>query len=241
MSRSCPGISFASNKGGCGKSTLAHHLAVRAKERRLHVLAIDTDRQAGFYRRLLGDDANLLDCPVEEWAPGCHVAVMPEKYALPDDAERRYDLVIIDTPPSRFLPEGPPPEIVVIPVDGAEAARNANETLAAVREQGVAMAFIILNGIDEGGKRHARELDPIRENLPEGVTVLPGFIPRGGSIKRAEMHCRPSWADPWPDKATTVLRAFCDAILDAMVQMKAQATVKGTAKRKVGNGRSIHT
>lgn len=205
-------------KGGCGKTTLAHHLAVRAQERGLRVLAIDTDAQGDLYRRLLGDDANLADCPPASWAAGCKVVHSPESWSLPKRA--LFDLIVIDTPARAEPPEGPTPDMLVVPVDGVDAARNANETIAWARDRRVPATRILLNGVEEGGRRFARRFDAIRASAPGGVTVAPLPIPRGGSIKRTALSCLPAWRDMWLGKDAELMRATCDEMLTSLLAME---------------------
>ncbi len=212
---------FSGFKGGCGKSTLAHHMASRAAETGLRVLVVDTDSQADLYRRLLGDDANLADCPPAEWGPGCLAVHSPDAWSLPEQAD--FDLVIIDTPAHTLPPEGPAPMMLVIPIDGVDAARNSNETVAWARERRVPATLLVLNGVDEGGKRHARQFDRIREHLPENVNLFDVPIPRGGSIKRSAASCRPAWKDMWPGADAVALKGFCDTVISYLRQVLAQA------------------
>ncbi len=206
----------ANFKGGCGKTTICHHVAVRASERGIRVLAIDTDRQGNLYRRLLSDAGNLLDRPPEEWAPGCTVVYSPEAWALPDRAETSWDLVLVDSAPGHEPPEGPTPELLLVPVDGVDAAMNANETLAWAIESGVGVTMIVFNGIGEGGKTQARIFNQISESLPKGVQVADTKIPRGNGIKRSALDCRPAWKDIWQGRDARQIAAFCDELLDAL-------------------------
>lgn len=206
-------IMLANFKGGCGKTTLSHHLAVRGAERGYRVLAVDTDRQGDFYRRLVGDDGDLADMPPAEWAEGCAVVHTPEAWHMPDG---EWDVVIVDTGPGLNLPEGPSPDVVIIPVDGVDAARNSAETLHEALDRNVRLVGLVFVGIAEGGARQAREFERIRENLPPGVVPSTIDIPRGGSIKRSALTCRPAWTDLWRGKDATAILQFCDALYDAV-------------------------
>ena len=205
-------IEFANAKGGCGKTTLAHHLAVRAKERKLRVHAIDTDRQGDFYRRLVGDSGNLFDMPPEEWAKGCHVIHTPEAWMAPR-ARSKFDLVVVDTPPSVCLVEGPPADWLLIPVDGVDAVRNAPETLAEAKDCGAKRVGICFVGLDAGGKRQAAYLAQLKRKLPKGVFCVDIQVPRGGSINRSARQCAPAWQDMWPGRDSVTIKRFCDSLL----------------------------
>ncbi len=207
-------IMTAGNKGGSGKSSIAHHIAVRAAERDFRVLVIDTDRQADLYRRLVTDEGNTADCPPAEWEAGCVVSYSPDAYDIPTAAD--FDLMVIDTAPSRELPEGPAPDLIVVPIDGVDAARNANETVAEARDRKVPV-LIVFNGIGEGGKRHARQFDRVRESLPDGVDALVEEIPRTGAIKRTAVTCEPAWRDIWKGRDVQRLRQVCDDLLDLVM------------------------
>ncbi len=209
-----PSIMFANFKGGCGKTTLSHHVAVRAAERGANVLAIDCDRQGDLYRRLVGDEGDLADMPPAVWSPGSTVIHTPEGWSVP--ATVKADLVVIDTGPALGLPQGPVPSLVVIPVDGVDAARNANETVAECLDRKVARVVLVMVGVEEAGLKQARRFDELKMNLPKGVEVLSLRVPRGGSIKRTALSCRPAWSDVWKGKDAVAISTFADTILDSV-------------------------
>lgn len=211
-----PIVMIAGFKGGSGKTTIAHHLAARADERGLRVLVIDADPQGDAYRRIVGDGADLDDAPPTAWGGASRIVHSPGGYALPAKAAE-FDIVIVDTPPVASPPQGPPPALVIVPIDGPDAARNAAETLAWAREVAV-LAVPLLNGTSEGGKRHDRLFARIREQMPAGVALAPLEVPRSGAIKRSAATCRPAWSDLWPDRGADTLRAVCDAVIDAVTQ-----------------------
>jgi hypothetical protein len=177
------------------------------------VLAVDTDRQGDLYRRLVGDDGNLAEMPPAEWAPGCVVVHTPEAWEMPGG---EWDVVVVDTGPGLNLPEGPVPDVVIIPIDGVDAARNSAETLHEALDRRVGLVGVVLVGVAEGGARQAREFARIRESLPPGVFTGTLDIPRGGSIKRSALTCRPAWTDLWRGKDATAILAFCDALFDIL-------------------------
>lgn len=213
-----PIVMIAGFKGGTGKSSIAHHLAARADERGLRVVALDTDPQGDLYRRLLGDAANLVDAAHAAWGRGSLAAHTPGAYALPPTAAE-YDLVIVDTAPGEAPLDGPVPTILLVPIDSVDAARNARVTVQWASAAGVPATVLVLNGVDEGGKRHARQFAKLYDNLPAGVQIARVEVPRGGSIKRAASDCRPAWRDLWPGKDAEALRSLCDGLLDILAKL----------------------
>jgi hypothetical protein len=207
-------IMFGGWKGGTGKTTLTAHLAWRAVETGQRVLVIDADRQGDCYRRIVGDTGNLLDMPPATWgANGSSMVVhSPDAYTLPTPCP--FDLVVIDTGTGLELPRGPNPHFLLVPVDGVDGARNATETIARAQERGIAAILILLNGIEEGGKLHAKAFADLGKNAPAGVAVLDRLvIPRGGCIKRSARSCRPAWQDFWVGNDARTLRGYCDVLL----------------------------
>ncbi len=203
---------LANFKGGCGKTSLGCHLAWRAAERQMRVLFVDCDRQGDGYRRLVGDKGDLADMPSVAWRGG-QVVHSPDTYNLPPTG---FDLIVVDTAPGLQLPQGPPLDLLVLPVDGVDAARNAWETIAEAEERGIRRVLVVFNGIQEGGKVQARRFAEMKEHLPAGVTLWKGghSIPRGGCIKRSALNCRPAWVDVWKGRDARELEAFCDAMLE---------------------------
>jgi chromosome partitioning protein len=83
-------IAFVSQKGGCGKSTLAACLAVAATEAGERVFVIDLDPKKSLVR--WGSKRNDPRLPVEA-VPAARLPV-----ALIDLSKRNISLVIVDTP-----------------------------------------------------------------------------------------------------------------------------------------------
>ena len=136
----------------------------------------------------------------------------PDAFTLPIPCP--YDLVVIDTGTGLELPSGPIPHVLVVPVDGVDGARNASETITRAQERGIGAIIVMLNGIDEGGKRHAREFAQLKLHAPRGVLVVDNAaIPRGGCIKRSARTCRPAWQDLWIGNDAKVLLGICDVML----------------------------
>lgn len=83
-------ISFVSQKGGCGKSTLAACLAVAAKEAGEQVFVLDLDPKKSLAR--WGSKRNDSNLPVQAVSPAGLAA------ALAYLSKRNMSLVIVDTP-----------------------------------------------------------------------------------------------------------------------------------------------
>ena len=88
-------ILIAAQKGGSGKTTLTRNLAVAAAEDGRNVLCLDLDPQGslrGWWESREADSPSMLDRdPLPDVLRTTLVA-----------ARERFDLCIIDTPPSRF-------------------------------------------------------------------------------------------------------------------------------------------
>jgi len=211
----------AINKGGSGKTTLSSHLAWRAQEAGWRVLGIDAGRQGDYYRRLAGPDSDDAYRPPVEWAPGCLVVHSPEEYDLEGIGDA-YDLCIIDTDHALSLPSGQTPDFLLMPVDGIDAARGANETVAEALERGIEAGLIVFNRLDQGGKRYERAFDHIAGACPSGITVAGTRIPAGGNITRSAETCRPAWQTPWPGKDGKAMADLCDYLLGLFEQAKGE-------------------
>ncbi len=83
-------IAFVSQKGGCGKSTLAACLAVAAKEAGERVFVLDLDPKKSLAR--WGSKRNDSNLPVQAVSPAGLAA------ALAELSKRNISLVIVDTP-----------------------------------------------------------------------------------------------------------------------------------------------
>jgi chromosome partitioning protein len=203
-------IVVANLKGGCGKSTLVHHLALLAVELGRRVLVIDVDEQADVTTRLTGNDAPAPDEPLE-FAPGCHVVWAPH-YRASTPAESGYDVVLVDTPPKGELVSLAGVARVLVPVSDVDSAKNSAQVLAAARDARV-RAIIVLNCIGVAGKRYDTKLSEIEQRLPEHVAMHKVRIPQGGSVKRAAETGNAAWEEPWPGAAGRAMREFCEASL----------------------------
>lgn len=200
-------------KGGTGKTMLALHLAWVAQLRGWRVLFVDTDSQGDGFRRLGGDDENREPF---RWAPGCEAYASPTTYDV-EAIANDFDLIIIDTPPHLGLPPGKPQaDLVLLPIDGFDAAFDARETIADLPEG--AEGWIVLNKTGLAGKRHARILDQLEQQCPPGVAISALRVPLGGDIARVDWTRKPAWDDGHGGKAGIALRKWCDLVLDWSVE-----------------------
>ncbi len=221
-------VMVANNKGGAGKTTVGSHIVWRAVGLDLATLAIDCDRQADMYRRLVGDNADLDACPHERIAKNSWAVVSADVYQLPQPSQPQYQLVLIDTPPGVEPPKGPTPHVVLIPIDGIDAARNANETIAWARDNHV-RPIVVFNGVAEGGQRYEREFERMRRRMPKDVDVAPVTLLRGPGIRRTAMTCRPVWEDVYLGKDGRAMEAFCNWFMT-------EQGLTASTTRKVANG-----
>lgn len=201
-------ILLANLKGGCGKTTFAHHLAVRAAELGASVLVIDTDQQGDLYRRLCNqqhrDEERLAFC----WDKRTESEVVYSPGEWFEDGKHK--LIIVDTKPAAELPTGPrDPDVIIIPIDGLDAALNANETVGASPES--AKVLLVRNGTNEGGKRMAHAFAELGGY--EGVEACPTVVPRGGAIKRTSITCKAAWKDAYKGRDSAALYEACEWLL----------------------------
>lgn len=214
VSRPCATkVMFANDKGGAGKSTLAHHFAEFLASIGLRVLAIDTNSaQANLYRRLNRIRHMPSSTPPTRWADGCDCVLLSERWDVPDDCDDLYDVVIIDTPPDKDLPDGPQADVVVVPVCDLDSALGAGvlsgKLLLDDDVVSPPMIVVVKNGIEEGGKRLYREVSDLEGS--DGVEICEVEVPRGNAIHRTSMSCRPAWKDPYKGGDVRAIMAFCE-------------------------------
>ena len=154
-------VTFAQQKGGAGKTTVAAHFAVASALGGRSVAVLDTDPQGSlgqwFERReasLGADKSNLLFRTASGWG------ARREARALARD----YDVVVLDTPPKSDLELRPSLEaanLVVIPVQPAPIDLWATEATLAMVDKVASRALLILNRVIRGtllGAEIAREI-----------------------------------------------------------------------------------
>lgn len=131
------------------------------------------------------------------------------------DAER-FALSVVDTPPAPGFPQGPLPDLVVVPIDGYDAALNAGETVQAALDWGVQRVVLVRNGTSEVPRKFRQEFLELGKDLPERVSVCGVELPRSASIKATAHTCRPAWQQPMAAADVRALRAVCHELLAAV-------------------------
>lgn len=184
-------IVFAAQKGGCGKTTLALHLAVEYGRAGKAVALLDTDpqRSAAMWGELRDtDDLTVAAVPADQIGS-----------ALRDAESDGYDLVIVDTPPHAsaslmlalrratlaVLPFKPSPldlatlETVKAMVDAAGIPAMAVISAAPLR---AAEILPMRQAIEAGGlpvlETVIHDLMPFRRSIGNGLSVTE-FDPKG--------------------------------------------------------------
>ena len=203
-------ITLSNLKGGCGKTTIAYHLATAADGAGYRVAAIDTDRQGDLYRHLTASPERALDRPPAKYGNRSAVLYAPGGLET-GDWSRGVDLAIVDTPPAATVPGGL--DVVIVPIDGPNAALNANEIVADALDHGAKRVVLVKNGLKAGGKAFAGEFDDLGKDVPKGVELAPFELPYGPCIKRTSHTNRPAWTDPYPGPDAKAMRDLCAWVL----------------------------
>ncbi len=226
-------ITLSNLKGGVGKSTIAMHLALVADGVGYRVAAIDTDRQGDLYRHLTDAKHRALDRPPARF--GSQSSVMYAPGGAP--ASTGADLCIIDTPPAATVPTVNL-DVVLVPIDGPNAALNANEIVADALDAGARRVVLVKNGIKSGGKDFAAEFSELGKDCPTGVVVCPVELPRGASIQRTSHTNRPAWSDPYPGSDAQAMYRLCSWVLGDVLPdyaTRVVAQVKATKRKKAAS------
>ncbi|SDD62634.1 chromosome partitioning protein [Paracoccus isoporae] len=137
-------ITVAQQKGGSGKTTLAANLAVAMRGRGLSVALVDTDPQGSlgrwFMERMgrMGEDDGLEFSTSSAWGASYES----------DKLKRRFDVVIIDTPPkidSDLRPALRVADLVVVPVASSQVDLWATEGVLDLARREKAPVMVVLN------------------------------------------------------------------------------------------------
>ncbi|WP_312529058.1 ParA family partition ATPase [Paracoccus sp. (in: a-proteobacteria)] len=137
-------ITVAQQKGGSGKTTLAVNLAIELRRRDYSVALIDTDPQGSLGRWFIerlgrrGEDEGLEFSTSSAWG----ASYESEKL------KKRFDFVIIDTPPkidSDLRPSLRAADLIVVPVAISHVDLWATEGVLDLAKREKAEAMIILN------------------------------------------------------------------------------------------------
>lgn len=211
-------VIIANGKGGCGKTTIAHHLCQYADQEGIKVFAVDADEQHTLYRRCCGDKAEpSSETNVRRFGDLGRVSYQPKKYVLPKKA-KGIELVIVDAKGDQGLPVGPTaPDYVVIPIDGNDAAREAKITMQSGLALG-AKVILVLNNITVSGPQMANRIRQMRTlKLPKGASFAATELPTHRDIKATQDMCEPAWTcDPYGSAGSLAMKELCDELLNAM-------------------------
>lgn len=173
-------ITVAQQKGGSGKTTVAVNLAVALRERGHSVALLDTDPQGSlgrwFLERLgrLGEDEALEFGTSSAWGASYES----------DKLKKRFDFVIIDTPPkidSDLRPALRAADLVLVPVATSHVDLWATEGVLDLARREKCETLIVLNRT----RSHAR----LTGEVAEGALAL------GAEVAGAQLANRVAYAE----------------------------------------------
>lgn len=201
-------LSIWNNKGGCGKTTLAVHLAYWAEKTRRRCLLVDMDRQGNALQWIAGDEA-------QDLRPG---AVLERSHYLsllysPDGPALNlppFDVVVVDCPPGLDVADRLTPDLWIVPVDSSFAVRGAANVHADLSPSGVPLLFV-LNRADAGGLRVQKG---IADALASGdLDVWPDAIPENAALTRAASYGVAVWDAPFASKnVNSIVERFAEGV-----------------------------
>jgi chromosome partitioning protein len=162
-------IAVVSQKGGCGKTTLAISLAVAAEQAGKRALVIDLDPQATACN---WKDRREAPTPATFDAQPARLAS-----ALQKAQEARIDFAVIDTPPrseQAALAAAKAADLILIPIrPQIYDLETLPHTLELLSIAGAAPVLVVLNAISPRGNRHQQAVNAItKANLPVCPAML---------------------------------------------------------------------
>lgn len=173
-------ITVAQQKGGSGKTTLTVNLAIVLRRQGLSVAVLDTDPQGSlgrwFMERLdrIGEDDGLEFTTSSAWG----ASYEGEKL------KRRFDVVLIDTPPkidSDLRPALRIADLVLVPVGSSQVDLWATEGVLDLAQRERRPALIVLNRT--------------RPNTRLGAEVAAGAAQLGVTVAGAQLANRVAYAE----------------------------------------------
>jgi len=205
-------ILVAQFKGGCTKTTCAMHLALRADELGLKVVAYDCDTQGGLFRRLT--DAEPSENDESDFGDIGYVIASPNKY----DTDWEADLIVVDGKGTDYIPAGSAPDLVVMPINCVDAIREAGETVHRIRVAGLKSRVMLVanNLMDKSAVEALRGM-----RLPKRVVLHEQFIRYSPAIVRSDILCAAAWNDTKADRGAKDMLAWCNSVLTEVAHVKA--------------------
>lgn len=173
-------ITVAQQKGGSGKTTLAANLAVALRGRGLSVALVDTDPQGSLGRWFMermggqGEDEGLEFSTSSAWGASYES----------DKLKKRFDIVIIDTPPkidSDLRPALRVADLVVVPVASSQVDLWATEGVLDLARRGKAPVLVVLNRA--------------RPNTRLGAEVAESAADLGAAVAQTQIGNRVAYAE----------------------------------------------
>ena len=173
-------ITVAQQKGGSGKTTLTANLAIEMRARGLSVALVDTDPQGSLGRWFIermerrGEDDGMEFSTSSAWG----ASYESEKL------KKRFDIVIIDTPPkidSDLRPALRVADLVVVPVASSQVDHWATEGVLDLARREKAPVLVVLNRA--------------RPNTRLGAEVAENAAALGAELAQAQIGNRVAYAE----------------------------------------------
>ena len=213
-------VACFNHKGGCGKTTLAVHIAFLAMELKKPCLVVDLDRQGNAFQWLTGYETE----PDEQafTGLGANVDVLYSPGNVPKEIAKDDDrMIVFDCPPAysvgKVLLKQMKPDIFLIPVNGRMSiigAMNVTDEMKSIKElKAKGKIIIIPNMVNIRSTVGTEELEAASQTGADWVWDLP--ICAAETVRRAEAFGKAAWDIPYGRraKATMHLRALCEWIL----------------------------